>query len=149
MKELSSHCGVISCQPTWTALHCSKPTALTYLVQQFLHLNTFLCHSAGKISPAPLSSHNLSLLLNSWSLCTLPIKCEFIFHALISWNSQNFTFEDEIQEGAEGVFRVGVEDWARQTGSECGDSSEASRLDLLTRCLKHLQWNSKRGTFFH
>lgn len=74
--------------------------------------------------------------------CTLPKKMCIDF-----WFRKHFTFENEVDECAEGVFRVRVEDRARQTGSESGESSEAGRLDLLAGCLKHLRW-TERNMFY-
>lgn len=70
-------------------------------------------------------------------MCFFMARMHFIF--------LDFTFENQVQESAEGVLRVRVEDWARQTGSERGESSEACGLDPLAGGLKHLPSNNDRN----
>lgn len=88
------------------------------------------CHYAKHERIAPPPTHPKRAIL----------VCVFVLMSLC-W--LGFTFENELQEGVQGVFRVGAEDWARKTGSDCSESCEACRLDLLTRCLKHLK--EKKG----
>ena len=52
-------------------------------------------------------------------------------------NGEN-TFEDHVQEGVEGVFRVGAEDGARQTGGQSREGGQASTLHALARRLEDL-----------
>ena len=53
------------------------------------------------------------------------------------------TFEDHVQEGVEGVFRVGAEDGARKTGGQSREGGQASTFHALTRRLEDLSIQEK------